>query len=167
MHPSQAVLPLPGYGPRPGGLPHAAHLRCSWRRTLLLVRSTRPHCCKRERRRTRVTIELTNHQRNCPTPGVAGAGLIPGAGRGGPAGRGGFVGGGGRGGYVARNPAAMCYKCGGPNHFARDCQAQAMKCERGRLGTLDQLVNHHHLQVMRAESLDTSAVTAPPPTVDH
>jgi len=29
----------------------------------------------------------------------------------------------------------MCYKCGGPNHFARDCQAQAMKCYAcGKLG---------------------------------
>lgn len=40
-------------------------------------------------------------------------------------GRGGF-----RGGYygVQNNRAATCYKCGGPNHYARDCQAQAMKC---------------------------------------
>lgn len=29
----------------------------------------------------------------------------------------------------------MCYKCGGPNHYARDCQAQAMKCYAcGKLG---------------------------------
>lgn len=29
----------------------------------------------------------------------------------------------------------MCYKCGGPNHFARDCQAQSMKCYAcGKLG---------------------------------
>ena len=29
----------------------------------------------------------------------------------------------------------MCYKCGGPNHFARDCQASAMKCYAcGKLG---------------------------------
>lgn len=29
----------------------------------------------------------------------------------------------------------MCYKCGGPNHFARDCQAQAQKCYAcGKLG---------------------------------
>jgi hypothetical protein len=31
--------------------------------------------------------------------------------------------------------AATCYKCGGPNHYARDCQAQSMKCYAcGKLG---------------------------------
>jgi cellular nucleic acid-binding protein len=69
--------------------------------------------------------------RNCPTPGM-GRGA-PGPPRGGGFGggfRGGFAAGGGRGGG-----AATCYKCGGPNHFARDCQAQAMKCYAcGKLG---------------------------------
>ena len=60
--------------------------------------------------------------RNCPNP-QGGAAPVP---RGG-----GFVGRGGfRGGYsgMQTNRAATCYKCGGPNHYARDCQAQAMKC---------------------------------------
>jgi cellular nucleic acid-binding protein len=59
-------------------------------------------------------------QRNCPAP-------ASGVGRGAGAPRGGFNGG-FRGGYGGYPRAATCYKCGGPNHFARDCQAQAMKC---------------------------------------
>jgi cellular nucleic acid-binding protein len=69
--------------------------------------------------------------RNCtsaPAPGGA-----PPAPRGGRGGFGGFRGGYGGAGGVPR--AATCYKCGGPNHYARDCQAQAMKCYAcGKLG---------------------------------
>lgn len=61
--------------------------------------------------------------RNCPTPNAGPP--HPRA----PGGRGGGFPGGYRTGYnVTNNRAATCYKCGGPNHYARDCQAQAMKC---------------------------------------
>lgn len=68
--------------------------------------------------------------RNCPnpnsTPQAAAATPARGGYGGGYRGRGGFQ---GRGGFnVTTNRAATCYKCGGPNHYARDCQAQAMKC---------------------------------------
>ena len=67
-------------------------------------------------------------QRNCPTPNAAGVG------RGAPVPRGGFAGA-PRGGISGAGRTAICYKCGGPNHFARDCQAQAQKCYAcGKLG---------------------------------
>ena len=68
--------------------------------------------------------------RNCPNPNSATQPVVAAPARGGYGGgfrgRGGFQ---GRGGFnVTTNRAATCYKCGGPNHYARDCQAQAMKC---------------------------------------
>lgn len=74
-------------------------------------------------RRTGLTSDCLLVQRNCPAPA---SGAAP-VGRGAGAPRGGFSGG-YRGGYGGYPRAATCYKCGGPNHFARDCQAQAMKC---------------------------------------
>lgn len=68
--------------------------------------------------------------RSCPS-----AGLSPNIGRGAPIPRGGYAGG-FRGGVFSPGPRqATCFKCGGPNHYARDCQSQAMKCYAcGKLG---------------------------------
>jgi len=49
-------------------------------------------------------------------------------GRGGPGGRGGGRGGFGRGFGDDDGRIQTCYKCGGPNHFARDCHAKSVKC---------------------------------------
>jgi len=74
--------------------------------------------------------------RNCPNPNSVpvAATAAPARGGFGHRGRGAFQGRGG-GFNVTTNRAATCYKCGGPNHYARDCQAQAMKCYAcGKLG---------------------------------
>jgi cellular nucleic acid-binding protein len=96
---------------------------------MLLLRSGRPYCSKFINSPLLANAMINSLQRNCPNPGTAGPGPI----RGGGAPRGGY--GGFRGGFAGVPRAATCYKCGGPNHYARDCQAQAMKCYAcGKLG---------------------------------
>lgn len=124
------MLSLSRSRPRPSRLPDLAPQRRHRRRSLLLLRSDGSSCGKWRSNFCPGSIYADRRaQRNCPTPNSAPVGR----GAGGPP-RGGY-GGGFRGGYAGANRAATCYKCGGPNHFARDCQAQAMKCYAcGKLG---------------------------------
>ncbi|KAI5306742.1 hypothetical protein KEM56_007368, partial [Ascosphaera pollenicola] len=75
-------------------------------------------------------------------------------------GRGGYMGGAmARGGGAAGAVAATttCYKCGGPNHFARDCQANALKCYA--CGKLVLAARHISRECPNAETTVTAAAT--------
>lgn len=121
------MLPLPGAWSRSGGLPDIEAEWC-WCRWWSMLQLQPAWTSRRKKAFPRSTGDsLTELQRACPNP--PGQGL----GRGGPVARGGF-GGFPRGGF-AGGRSATCYKCGGPNHFARDCQAQAVKCYAcGKIG---------------------------------
>ena len=59
---------------------------------------------------------------------ITGPGAVPGVGRGLGAPRGGFAGGfAPRGGFAGGPRPATCYKCGGPNHFARDVSSSKLR----------------------------------------
>jgi hypothetical protein len=106
------------------------------------MRPNRSHCSKFQLILSCYPVLTKTSQRNCPTPGSNPSGPPVRGGRGGFAGgAGGFRGGyGGGGGGAPR--AAPCYQCGGPNHYARDCQAQAIKCYAcGKLGHISRDCN--------------------------